>query len=215
MVSKITNLEGDFALAATEAILGRKVMFDAPALRTIAQWAGKTALMLQDHLEDLGNVTHRARGHLAALPLGPPSGTEVWLGAYGPRTRFVFWQGVPMSLPGPDGRPTEEHVGYATLITVGHLVLVILAIDAEQGNTEAAGLLPIAFHQAWPIPEHLLAWPDGLVLNDLGIARLWPPPLLGDSHRLRTCVYRAALGVRASEGTRRRPSHRVTAVESP
>jgi hypothetical protein len=72
--------------------------------------------------------------------------------------------------------PEAARVGYATLVTVGHLLLVVLAMDEDQGDEFAAeGLPDAAFHPVWPLPTDPVAWPDGLVLNDDGIATCWPP----------------------------------------
>lgn len=172
----MSNLESAFSAAFSGPILGHPAVLDRAALSTLVHWATKTALMLEPHLGGTGNVTHRPRGHSALLPSGPPPGSRVWLGAYSPRTRHVFWQGVPMSPADQPLGPDAARIGYATLVTVGHLLMVVLAMDDELGDDfTVEGLPDVAFRLVWPPPAEPVRWPDGLILNDQGIATFWPP----------------------------------------
>lgn len=172
----MSDLESEFAATFSDVILGRAAVLDAAALTTLAHWATKTALMLEPQLRGTGNQTHRPRGHPAQLPAGPPPGSRVWLGAYAPRTRLVFWQGVPMSPAGKPLRDDSPRIGYATLMTVGSLLIVVLVMDRDLGDEfEAEGMPRAAFRSVWPLPEEAIRWPDGLILNDNGIATFWPP----------------------------------------
>jgi hypothetical protein len=61
-------------------------------------------------------------------------------------------------------------------MTVGHLTMVVLGMDAEHGDEfTVEGLPGLAFHPVWPNPPERFPWPDRLVLNDNGIATFWPP----------------------------------------
>jgi hypothetical protein len=172
----MSNLESAFSAVFSSPILGHPAVLDGAALSTLAHWATKTALMLEPHLAGTGNVTHRPLGHSALLPLGPPPGSRVWLGAYAPRTRYVFWQGVPMSPADQPLGPDATRIGYATLMTVGHLSMVVLAMNGEQGDEfTAEGLPGAAFRLVWPLPVDPVPWPEGLILNDQCIAAFWPP----------------------------------------
>jgi hypothetical protein len=172
----MSDLESEFAKRFASVIGGHAAEIDHAALTILAHWAAKTALMLEPHLRGLGNITHRPSGHPPQLPHGPPPGSRVWLGAYAPRTRFVFWQGVPMSPADRPLGPNSSRNGYATLITAGNLLVVVLAMDHDLGNEFEAQCLPAAaFRLIWPLPSKPVRWPEGLILNDEGIATFWPP----------------------------------------
>lgn len=172
----MSDLEATFQSVFTKSILGQAATFTSADLTTLAHWATKTALMLQPHLAGMGEVVHVPTGHLLTLPNGTPAGTRVWLGAYWPRTRFVFWQHAPMSVDAGSPTIASPWNGYVTLMTVGHLMLVVLGMDAEHGDDfTVEGLSELAFHPVWPDPPQAFQWPDGLVLNDNGIATFWPP----------------------------------------
>jgi hypothetical protein len=174
----MSDLEDATQARFSAAVLGEPSTFTAPDLTTLAHWAAKTALMLQPHLAGMGEVTHIPTGHLSALPHGTPSGTRVWLGAYGPLTRYVYWQHVPMEFASEPR--TNRWTGYATLMTVGHILLVILGLDAEHGDDfTVEGMPGVAFRPVWPLPVEPVRWPDGLILNDTGIATFWPPKSRG------------------------------------
>lgn len=95
----MSDLEHRFRSRFRTAVLGHSETFAAPDLAMLAHWSAKTAIMLQSHLAGMGEATHVPSRHLTALPHGAPQGTRVWLGAYAPLTRYVFWQNVPM-MPG-------------------------------------------------------------------------------------------------------------------
>lgn len=171
----MSNLEGRFSTAFSAAILGHPTTFTTSDLTTLAHWATKTAVMLQPHLDGMGEVAYVPEGHLSSLPSGPPIGTRVWLGAYAPVTRFVFWQNVPMS-PGNEPLTRDSRrTGYVMLMTIGHVMIVVLALDAAFADDLAVVGLPNGvFRPVWPAPT-ALGWPDGVILNDQGVAAFWPP----------------------------------------
>ena len=91
-------------------------------------------------------------------------------------TRPVFWQNVPMAPAGVPLGPDAPRSGFVVLFTVGHLMIVVLGLDPEFGDSFTVEGLPAdTFQPIWPVPRHKIHIPDGLVLNDLGIKTLWPP----------------------------------------
>ena len=171
----MSELEVAFRAVYKDAILGYPRTLNGADLTTLAHWATKTALMLQPHLSGMGEVVHVPTGHRRALPRGTPPGTRVWLGAYAPRTRYVFWQHAPMALARqPAGDSTWA--GYVTLMTVGNLMIAVLGMDREHGDAfTVEGFSEDAFVSVWPNPPDTLQWPHALVLNDRDIAAFWPP----------------------------------------
>lgn len=172
----MSRLEGAFKARFSRAILGHLDTFDGPDLTTLAHWGAKTSLLLQIQLAGMGEATHIPVGHARQLPEATPPHTRVWIGTYAPMTRPVFWQGVPMSPAGVPLGPAAPRIGYLTLLTIGRLLLVILSLeDTVDEEFQTEGLPLAAFRPVWPLPASPVKWPDGLILNDNGIATLWPP----------------------------------------
>jgi hypothetical protein len=173
----MSALEGRFQRAFGRAILGHPGTFSETDLTILAHWAALKAITLQPHLAGLHEETHVPIGHMASLPLGTPPGTRVWLGAYTPVTRYVYWQQAPMELNRPPSGDSRWN-GYVKLMTIGHLMLVVLGLDAENGDDfTVAGLPNGVFRPVWPPIGGSIEWPQpgALILNDRGIATFWPP----------------------------------------
>ncbi len=174
----MSAIEGRFQTAFSRAILGHPATFTEAGLATLAHWSALKAITLQPHLAGMREESHVPIGHVASLPFGTPAGTRVWLGAYTPVTRYVFWQNVPMGLSHRPPSGDSSWTGYIMLMTVGHLMVVVLGLDAEYGDDfTVIGLPDGVFRPVWPLTGGTFEWPQsgGLILNDRGIATFWPP----------------------------------------
>jgi len=172
----MSQLESDFKSRFARAVTGHADTFGGRDLITLAHWSSKVALLLQVQLAGMGEATHIPQGHLSQLPTRTPLGTRVWVGTYAPMMRPVFWQGIPMSPANLPLDPDAPRLGYLMLITIGSLLIVVLSLeDLGDEAFDTEGLPRTAFRPVWPLPSGTLKWPDGLILNDNGLATFWPP----------------------------------------
>jgi hypothetical protein len=172
----MSRLEEAFKARFAPAIQGQTDTFDEQDLSTLAHWASKTALLLQMQLAGLGEATHIPGGHMRQLPTRTPDNTCVWIGAFAPATRLVFWRGLPMAPVGARLSADSPRMGYLTLLTVGHLAVVVLSLDdVGDPDFETEGLSPSLLTLVWPSPDAPIAWPQGEVIDDLSLKAMWPP----------------------------------------
>lgn len=168
-------------------ILGHPKRLSQRSQATVALWAAKTAMVFdrsypqkrwfiaQDHLESLRKQDE------------PPSGTFVWLAAYGLTTRIATHVSFPFPYFDPNVRGRSPR-GYGATLSIGHLVMQLLNSAGYESRVEEAlketrkFVVPI-----WPLTAKSRSWPPRHSVDDEGLDALsFPtgrPPNAGMTER--------------------------------
>ena len=166
--------------------------------RTLAFWAAKTAIMLQDANRELGRPIPSE--HIAAIydarderPCVVPDQLTVWLAKHrGPSVGLAYVVAYSVEAPGSLQRAAEEH-RYWIGLRIGTVAFHILGHTLLPTDARVATLTP-GLMRIWPPGLHQIEWPlqksfDDHDFDDLARTALpnanwrrggvWIPPRVG------------------------------------